>query len=129
MTKFLKIAAIGALFLGVGASPQAPWGGSLNRTTYLTFSGAVSLPGVQLAPGSYIFELANAETHANVVRVSSRDRSKVYLLAFTDFVSRPEGLRADQLVTLAEAPRGVAPPITAWFPAGFGDGRQFIYNK
>lgn len=129
MSKLLKIAAVGALFLGFAAASPGAWGGSAaNHTTYLTFSGAVALPGVQLNAGTYIFEVANPETSGNVVRVSSRDRSKIYLLAFTDFIDRPAGLRADQFVSLGEAPRGMAPPVKAWFPPG-GSGRQFIYTK
>ena len=60
--------------------------------------------------------------------VSSRDRSKIYLMAFTNFIERPAGLRADQVVSLGEAPRGIAPPVKAWFPVD-GSGHQFIYSK
>ena len=46
MTRVLKIAAVGALFLGFATASPGAWGGNARHTTYLTFSGAVALPGV-----------------------------------------------------------------------------------
>ena len=129
MKGLLERAAAGVLFVGLAAASTSAWIGNPNRTTYLTFSGAVALPTVELPAGTYIFEVANPESSADVVRVMSRDRSKVHFMAFTHVVGRPAGLRSNQLVTLGEAPRGVAPPIKAWFAEGAGDGHQFIYDK
>jgi hypothetical protein len=107
------------------------WVGSPEQTTYLTFNQRVALPGVELAPGTYIFEVANPNplTSAAVVRVSSRDRSKHFLMAYTRTIDRPAGLPADRLVSFGEAPRGEAPPIRAWFPEGANEGHEFIYSK
>src|SRR5262249_32161086 len=101
---------------------------NVSRTTYITFSQPVALPGVELSAGTYVFELANPYSSSNIVRVSSSDRSKVYLQAFTHSVHRPEGLAADRLITIGEAPRGAAPPIQAWFPTGDSIGHEFIYS-
>jgi hypothetical protein len=65
---------------------------SASRTTYLTFSGPVALPGVTLPAGTYTFERANPDGDVHVVRVSSRDQRTVYLLAFTHLIERPDGL-------------------------------------
>jgi hypothetical protein len=110
------------------ASPSRAWLNA-DRMNYLTFSGSVALPGVELAAGTYIFELATPLTDHSVVRVLSRDRSKVYLLAFTNAVERPVGMREDRVVTLGETPRGTPPPILAWYPIGDSTGREFIYRK
>ena len=111
------------------AASTGAWVGNAEKTTYLTFNQSVALPGAQLAPGTYIFELASPMTSAGVVRVSSRDRSKVYLMAFTRTIDRPAGLPDNHLVSLGEAPRGEAPPIRAWFPEGTNQGHEFIYSK
>jgi hypothetical protein len=97
------------------------------KTTYLTFNRPVQLPGVALNSGTYIFEVANPETSANIVRVVSRDRSIAYFMGFTTEVARPRNMRRDQLVSLGEAAAGSAPRITAWWPEGEAKGRQFIY--
>jgi hypothetical protein len=99
----------------------------VNRTTYLTFSRSVALPGVTLAAGTYIFELPADDR--SIVRVSSRDRLRVFFTAFTKIVDRPRGVKADQPVTLGEAPRGEAQPIRAWYLSGEESGREFIYRK
>lgn len=103
------------------------WGGSQARTTYLTFSGAVALPGITLAKGSYIFELAEPGLSADMVRVLDADRRTVYLTAFTQLVPRPLNVPQNKAITFHEAARGVAAPIDIWFPEGESVGHQFIY--
>jgi hypothetical protein len=98
-----------------------------DRTTYLTFSRSVRLPGVTLDAGTYVFELADPINAAGVVRVLSGDRRTSYFMAFTNATERPRGLRLDASVSLGESAGGVAPPIGAWFPIGERTGRQFIY--
>ena len=97
------------------------------RTTYLTFSRSVRLPGVTLGAGTYVFELADPYNAAGVVRVLSRDRQKSFFMGFTNATERPRGLRLDASVSLGESAAGVAPPITAWWPIGERTGRAFIY--
>jgi hypothetical protein len=130
MVKQSRIAVVGAVLLFVAAAASTgAWAASAEKTSYLTFNQSFALPGAQLAPGTYIFELATPLTSAAIVRVSSRDRSKVYLMAYTRVIDRPAGLPADRLVSFGEAPRGEAPPIRAWFPGGANQGHEFIYSK
>jgi hypothetical protein len=93
----------------------------------VTFSRPVSLPGVALGSGTYIFEIANPDTSANVVRVMSRDRRIAYFMGLTHAVSRPHDLDRKQSVSLGESAAGVAPPITTWWPQDDSTGRQFVY--
>jgi hypothetical protein len=105
----------------IGAIPNA------KRTTYFTFSKAVQLPGVALPAGSYVFEVINPETSANMVRVASRDRSKVYLTQVTLRVERAASRDLRPRIVLGEAPAGQPPAVTSWFPDGEAIGRAFIY--
>jgi len=127
----LKVAAIGALFLGlVAAAGSSIAAGNVDtHTNYITFSRSVALPGVELAAGTYIFETPTNAMSNSVVRVSSRDRRKVYLTAFTRQVERPRNDRGKLLVTLGEAKSGSVPPVSAWFPIGDSIGHQFIYGE
>ncbi len=122
-------ATVGAVALSAFLGVSAHATGTANRMTYLTFSGAVALPGVDLAAGTYVFELASPNMDPTMVRVTSRDHRKVYLLAFTHDVLRPEGQNRNNVVSLAEAPRGQAPRITAWFPPDESMGREFVYTR
>jgi len=99
-----------------------------SRSNHLTFTGPVALPGVTLARGTYIFELASP-TSLDVVRVLSRDRSKVYFMGFTTPIQRSTGMPADRMVSLGEAPKGTPAPIMAWYPLGHSTGNKFIYGS
>ena len=126
-TRTLKVATVGgALLLGLAVSAYSNGWSDTRHRDYVTFSGAVSLPGVTLQAGTYRFEVPDVAAN-NIVSVSSRDGRKVYLTQFTLVVDRPSG--GDTLtVTLGEAAAGTAPPVKAWFPLGEQTGRQFIYN-
>ena len=117
-------AAVFAVTLAPSAAPMTS-----ARTTYLTFSQPVSLPGVALGSGTYTFEIANPDTSADVVRVTSRDRSVVYFLGFTKAITRPNGMRGDQNVSLGESAAGIPPPITTWWLQNESTGRQFMYVR
>jgi hypothetical protein len=89
---------------------------TVKHTNYLTFMTAVALPGVSLTPGTYIFERADANMDPAVVRVLSRDRSKVYLMAFPRRISRPAGMRPDQVVSFDEGTRALRRLSRRGFP-------------
>ena len=113
------VIALSALSAGVFAS--AP------NTMYLTFSGPVGLPGVTLPAGTYIFERVDMPDRIDLVRVSARNRSHVYLTAFTRIIDRPRNLKSNQAVKFREGRPGVAPEIASWFPMGAAEGHQFVY--
>jgi len=97
------------------------------HTNYVTFSAPFALPGIALPAGTYVFEVVSPGSH-DVVRVMSRDGSQQYLMAFTQRVDRPRGLRADRAVLFHEVPAGVTPPIKVWFPVGESVGHEFLYS-
>ena len=128
MKRRLLLTAFVITILGLSMAPSMNgWVGTPNRTAYLTFNTPISMPGLSLPSGTYIFELA--DPHASIVRVLSRDRAQVYLTTFTNMVSRPTSLPADLMVEFGEAEPSVAPPISVWYPVGFAEpGREFIYR-
>ena len=130
MIRKLVLSVCGAVTVVLlGVTSVATWGSEANRTSYLTFNVPVGIPGVGLASGTYIFELADPEVDPSIVRVSSRDRSTVYLMAFTELIRRPDGMRRDSPVSFGEAAPDSPVPIAAWYPAGESTGRRFIYRK
>jgi hypothetical protein len=108
--------------LGVGAAS-----GSIPHTNYLTFSAPFALPGVSLPAGTYVFDVLATGSN-NVVRVTSRDRSRTYLTAFTVTVQRPKVLPVSRQIVFDEVAAGVTPPVKTWFPIGQSIGHQFIYE-
>ena len=115
--------AVGLALLVLMATTGYSW--TANRTSF-SFSGPVALPGVTLGAGRYIFERPIDDV--TVVKVMSSDEKRVYLLAFTRLVDRPANLPMTAQIVLGESPRGVAPPIKAWYPEGRAQGHEFIYD-
>src|SRR5712692_6322211 len=123
------VTACGALLgLAVTASASGWVTWNVSRTNQLTFSGPVALPGVTLPGGTYVFELASPLTSPDVVRVRNAERTMVYFSGFTERIDRPEGLPADYVVSLGEAPRGMAPPVLSWYPIDESMGHKFVYR-
>lgn len=117
----------GVILLGALATASVGAFIDSRRTTYFTFSGAVRMPGVTLPAGTYIFEVANHDGDGDVVRVLSRDRSKVYLMRFTRPIYRPASRALDATITLGESVAGNPPPVKAWYPQSEIRGREFLY--
>ena len=129
MTQKIRMVVAGAVLLGLVGGVAPTRADVLDRTMFITFSRSVALPGVELAAGTYRFELADPMVSLSLVRVSSKDRRHVYLTAFTNLVDRPAKLRADQVVSLGEAAPGKAPAIKVWYPAANEMGREFLYRN
>ena len=127
MRQMLRLTAIGVALSSVFAVAPRATEALSDQRTYLTFDRPVALPGVTLPAGRYIFALPSLDR--SIVRVSSRDGSRVFLTAFTRVVERPRGIGSDQHVTLGEAPPGQPTPIQVWYLASGATGREFIYRK
>jgi hypothetical protein len=119
------LAVCGAIIVLAAASVGHAW--SPNRTTILTFSGPVELPGVALGSGSYIFELLDPVGNIDVVTVRDKDRTRVYYSGFTRRVERPAGKIG--AVKLEETRPGMVPRILAWYPTTDAVGHSFVYSK
>jgi hypothetical protein len=123
----LAAAAVVAALVTVGLSTNTAW--SSPRTNLLTFSGAVSLPGVILPAGTYVFEVIapGGGGGGDVVRVSSQ-QGRHYFMGFTQRIERPRDRRTVPLATFGEAPAGMPPPIAAWYPIDSSRGHRFVYR-
>ena len=117
----------GIVLLAVLATSGASATLNSRRTTYFTFSRTVQMPGVALPAGTYIFEVANPEGQADIVRVMSRDRSQLFLMKFTRPIYRQPNRTLKATISLGEAPAGTPPPVTAWYPESETRGREFLY--
>ena len=126
MTRRGMLAVFGLALVGLVAAAPGDASVDTERTIQLTFSKPISLPGVTLGAGTYIFERAAPQSAIEVVRVSSRDRRFVYYMGFTELVQRPRGNGSP--ITFGEAPAGAAVPVRDWYPAGTSTGHRFLYR-
>jgi hypothetical protein len=117
----------GVVLLGVLATSTTGAIPNARRTTNFTFKASVALPGVTLPAGSYVFEVMNPDTSADLVRVMNRERNRTYTMQFTRRVQRPASGDLKAIVALGESPAGTPQPIKTWFPDNETTGREFIY--
>ena len=118
---------ISSATLGVQAQDSA----AAKRLTILTFSEPVQLPGKTLPAGKYRFEIANTETTANAVKVSSENGETAYGMFLTTPSTLPQRDLKDQdtLLMFAERPAGQPQAAREWFYPGRSIGVEFVYPK
>jgi hypothetical protein len=100
---------------------QGALGGSANEH-HLTFSAPVSLPGVSLAPGTYIFR----RPASNVLLVTNAKRQPY---AMVSTIAAVRNSPSDRYEVVLGAPLADGSPrrIEAWFAPGDANGQQLIY--
>ena len=90
----------------MAATTAAPRADTIDKLTFLTFSGNVQVPGVKLDAGTYRFRLTNPNTDRNVIQVLSHDGSivaslRVLQVNSTPGLSKPLGSRAFLIAAIA----------------------------
>jgi hypothetical protein len=100
-----------------------------NKTTHLTFSHPVQVPGATLPAGTYTFSLLESSGARNVVRITSRAGDKVFAAIQTIADYRPTATQ-HTVVTFGEhGDCGEGTPIKAWFYPHETRGYRFIYPE
>ena len=95
--------------------------------TFLTFSGAVEMPGVTLQPGTYVFKLADSPSR-NVVQVW--DEGEKRMLGHWTFVqSERPTVTSETVVMFKETREGSTPAVQYWYFPGEKIGKEFLYPK
>jgi hypothetical protein len=116
----------GTLLAGLGNAPASAQ--TADERTFFTFSGPVELPGIGLAPGTYMFRLISPSNDHSFVQVVSADGKEIYGLFFTLPIERAP-LQSQADVRFAESPAGGAPAIQAWWYPYDSTGFEFIYPR
>lgn len=103
----------------------------VNKSTEFQFSAPVEIPGQVLAPGKYVFGLANDSSDLNLVQIFAEDSNgKESLLAtvqtIPDYVSNTPD---KPLIHFEERHFGSPEAIHSWFYPGENTGWEFVYPK
>lgn len=113
-----------AMTAGVLAAQGIP----SDRSTYVTVSGPVSLPGVTLPAGTYLFRLADTQASRNVVQIFDKDRTKIFATIIAIAAERTEP-SDEAVITFKETPSDRPPAVHYWYYAGEKSGQEFAYPK
>lgn len=119
----ITTAACTALLIAAGAAAQPA-----DRSTFVTFSGPVSIPGKTLPAGTYTFRLADSPSDRHIVQIFDRDQTKIFatILAVPAERNAPEG---EPVITFRETPSNMPPALRYWYYAGETAGNEFVYPK
>jgi hypothetical protein len=118
----LALTALAVLTSGVAAQET-----NTSERTFLTFSGAVEMPGVTLQPGTYVFKLADTPTR-NVVQVWDRDEKNMIGHWLFVQAERPQ-VSGETVVMFKETREGTTPAVQYWYFPGERIGKEFVYPK
>jgi hypothetical protein len=124
-TRSTVLAACAALALGVGVAAQQT---VQDRTTFVTFSGPVSIPGKTLPAGTYTFRLADTQADRHIVQVLEKDNGNIVATLLAVPADRAEA-QGDPVVTFKETPSDHPPAVRYWYYAGERAGNEFVYPK
>ncbi len=115
--------AMTAVFTSVAAQDF-----NTNERTFLTFSGAVELPGVTLQPGTYLFRLADSQSNRHIVQVLSQDEKQIHGTILAVPAERLE-VTGENVVTFRETAEGGTPAVQYWYYPGDRIGHEFVYPR
>ena len=111
--------------LGISPSTSAQ---TADYQTYFTFNGPVTLPGITLPAGKYLFRLADPSTSRKVINVLTADGEKS-LAMLTSIPNRLNKAPDDPEVRFMETSANTPPPIKTWWYPGNSTGYEFIYPR
>jgi hypothetical protein len=125
VSKLVAFLTLAVLTLSIGSRAEAQ---PTDYRTYFTFSAPVTLPGMTLPAGTYIFRLADPDSSRKVINVLSEDgrRSLAMLHTIPNQASRTP---KDSEIRFMETNAQVPPPIKTWWYAGKAIGYEFIYPR
>ena len=111
-----------SLFFGLTAHADES-----DRSTTLTFSQPIQIPGKVLPAGTYLFKLGSTDD-LNVVHIFNANRTVLYATLQTVSTDRPEPTD-HTVVALAEQGAGQPDVLLKWFYPGLETGNEFVYPK
>jgi hypothetical protein len=115
-----------ALLACVMTAPSAAQ--PVDKRTLFTFRAPVAMPGVTLAPGTYLFRLADPTSSSNVIQVLDSEGKKPFGMFFAARAERIEAASAPEL-RFMETPAGTPAAIKTWWYPGERAGYEFVYPK
>jgi hypothetical protein len=125
--KRFSLLRIGALIgLGLAALNPALKADEYDRKTIISISQPLEVPGVVLAPGTYVMKLFNSSNTRHIVQIMNEDQNQQLALTFAVSAQRvrPTG---KTVLTMYEGSRGEPSALRTWFYPGDTIGQEFLY--
>ncbi len=123
----LLLSAFCLTIFGALCLPKA-WADDWNKSTTLTFSQPVEIPGMVLPAGTYVFKLAESSSDRNIVQIFNVARTHIFatILAVNNYRLTPTN---HTVITFSERPANTPMALHAWFYPGDNYGQEFVYPR
>jgi hypothetical protein len=125
LSKLVVASTVAVLVSGMSGTAHAQ---TSDYRTYFTFSTPVTLPGVTLPAGRYLFRLADPNSSRKVISVLSEDGKTPLAMLHTIPNQLPKAPQ-DPEIRFLETPRDMPPAIKGWWFQGKSIGYEFIYPR
>lgn len=125
VSKLVAFLTLSVLTLCIGGRAEAQ---PTDNRTFFTFSAPVTLPGITLPAGKYIFRLADPDSSRKVINVLSGDGKKSLAMLHT-IPNQATRTPDDSEIRFMETSAKVPPPVKTWWYAGRSIGYEFIYPR
>ena len=124
LSKVIVASTLAVLVAGISGTARAQ---TSDYRTYFTFTAPVTLPGVTLPAGRYLFRLADPNSSRKVISVLSEDGKPLAMLhtipnQLMKAPNKPE-------IRFMETSGNTPPPIKTWWYPGKAIGYEFIYPR
>ncbi len=99
-----------------------------DKTTKITFSEPVQVPGMVLPAGTYVFKLLDSASNRHIVQIFNEDHTALIttVLAIPNQRLEPAG---KTILKYDERPADQPMALAAWFYPGDNFGQEFVYPK
>lgn len=123
-----RVVSVCAFAVLAGVLSDTAYAQPADARTYFTFNQPVTLPGVTLPAGTYLFRIPDATGNRQIVQVLSEDGTRLYTTLMAIRAQRPDASERPEvrfMETAAETPAAIK---TWWYP-GNPVGWEFIYPR
>ena len=111
-----------------GALAPAAKADPVYKRTEVTFGQPVEIPGMVLAPGTYVMELLDPYVDPNIVRFYDSTQHHLYAMVFAARAYRLDPTDKT-VITFEERANNAPEAIKDWYYPGDNWGEEFIYPK
>jgi hypothetical protein len=125
LSRLIVASTLAVLVAGIGGTAHAQ---TSDYRTYFTFTTPVTLPGVTLPAGRYLFRLADPNSSRKVISVLSAD-GKTPLAMLHTIPNQVNKAPNKPEIRFMETSANMPPAIKTWWYPGKSIGYEFIYPR
>ena len=126
--KTCSLFQIGALAVLIALAPVTARADDYDKKTTITIDQPTEVPGIVLAPGTYVIKLLNSSSNRHIVEIMNEKMDHLYALTFAVPAEKVEP-KGRTVLTFYEGTKGRPQAMRRWFWPGETEGQEFVYPK